>query len=828
MRDAASLWGGLAVSGTRKRVSRGFILVLVLLAVTLVPAAMAQRAAETGVFTLTVANWNRTLNSVERYVEAGRSDPQRTVEFRESVAEIRTSALGVTEEAARALEALEPRLTALGPTPEDPALAETEEIAAERQRLVTQITDFRARQSLADLTLTRVASAQAALDELDREVFVAEITTRFPLPFEPTVIRDGVGQLLVAASTVAQTAPDWWQALPEDRKNATTLSAAAAVLLLAIFIAWAVRRVLLGRFGINQGEDAPSYTRRLVAALAEGLARGIVPSAFLLVILIRANTEGALINGAFAEVLAALCIALIAFILAVEIPRAALSPENPAWRLTRLTPNSAQSLVYQLRVLAFTFAAFEFFYGAASAVAADQLTAEATSVLETVGAVVLGFQILVLLRRAHWRFDPLSSEDEAEAESEVSEPTVPPTARRHYWQAIRWALILTTAVAMVVPFAGYALLADYLIGNLLSTGLLVGLMYLVRGFLREVIGLLTSSMAFRETLNWDHAFRSRLKFWLRALVDILLLPALVMAVLPVWGFPIETLFRWIGAVLEGVEVGGVRLSPADTILGVFVFFVILAVFRTLKIALGTRVLPQTRIDPGLQHSLTTGLGYIGFLAAAMIGIVVMGVDLSGIAIIAGALSVGIGFGLQNVVNNFVSGLILLVERPVKVGDWVVVGAIEGTVKQINVRSTEIETFQRASVIIPNADLIANSVTNWTHKDKYGRIDVPIGVAYGSDTQKVTQILLEIAKAHPRVMRFPEPFVVFQGFGASSLDFELRAYTNDVLWKVIIASDIRYSIDARFREDGIEIPFPQRVVHIARPPSDTSSKDDAPQ
>ena len=793
------------------------LLLIVAVAVSIGPA-MAQRAPETGVFTLTVANWNRTLNSVERYVEAGQFDSQRTIDFRESVADIRTQALTVSEEAAGALEALEPRLEALGPAPNDPSLAESEEISAERQRLASQITDFRARQSLADLTLSRVASAQASLDELDREVFVAEITTKFPLPFVPGVLREGLGQLLTAAQAIVQTAPDWWQALPDEQKNAATISAAIAVLGLAIFVAWAVRRLLLNRFGVDHREDDPSYTRRLLAAMAEGLARGIVPSAFLSVILIRANTEGAMISGPFAEVVSALCVAAIAFVLAVEIPRAALSPENPNWRLTRLTPSSAQSLVYRLRILAFTFAAFEFFFGAAMAVATADMTVEATVVLETASSVILGFQILALLRTAHWRFDAPSEDAEDEEEDTGSDGRVSPVERRHYWQSIRWALILTTAVAMAAPFAGYALLSDYLIGNLLSTGLLVGLMYLLRGFLREVIGLLTSSAAFRVTLNWDHSFRSRLKFWLRALVDILLLPALIAVVLPVWGFPIETLFRWVGAVLEGVDVGGVRLSPADTLLGIVVFFVILAVFRTLKITLGTRILPQTRLDPGLQHSLTTGLGYVGFLAAAMIGIIVMGVDLSGIAIIAGALSVGIGFGLQNVVNNFVSGLILLVERPVKVGDWVVVGAIEGTVKQINVRSTEIETFQRASVIIPNADLIANSVTNWTHKDKYGRVDIPIGVAYGTDTEKVTQLLLQIARDHPRVMRFPEPFVVFKDFGASSLDFELRAYTNDVLWTVIISSDIRYKIDACFREEGIEIPFPQRVVHIAPPPS----------
>ena len=132
------------------------------------------------------------------------------------------------------------------------------------------------------------------------------------------------------------------------------------------------------------------------------------------------------------------------------------------------------------------------------------------------------------------------------------------------------------------------------------------------------------------------------------------------------------------------------------------------------------------------------------------------------------------------------------------------------------RATELQTFQRASVIIPNAELLSGAVVNWTHKDRQGRIEIAVGVAYGSDTELVRDILLECARADPRVLRLPEPFVVFRDFGASSLDFELRCYTGDVLSRLRISSDIRFAIDRRFREAGVEIPFPQHVVHFAGP------------
>jgi len=188
-----------------------------------------------------------------------------------------------------------------------------------------------------------------------------------------------------------------------------------------------------------------------------------------------------------------------------------------------------------------------------------------------------------------------------------------------------------------------------------------------------------------------------------------------------------------------------------------------------------------------------------------------------LALVAGALSVGIGFGLQNIVNNFISGLILLFERPIKTGDWIVVDDVEGYVKRISIRSTHIQTFDRADVIVPNSALISGKVVNWMLKDVKGRIRVPIGVAYGSDVQAVKKVLHEIAGEHPEVIKSeilaPAPVVLFIGFGDSSLDFELRCHIRDIDKKVQTTSDLNFAIDAAFRAQKIEIPFPQRDIHI---------------
>ncbi len=240
----------------------------------------------------------------------------------------------------------------------------------------------------------------------------------------------------------------------------------------------------------------------------------------------------------------------------------------------------------------------------------------------------------------------------------------------------------------------------------------------------------------------------------------------------------------------------------------------IGITRLLSGGLNARLETQTGIDPGVRNSMVTGLTYAGYLLAIVAGVGVVGLDLSNLAIIAGALSVGIGFGLQNIVNNFVSGLILLIERPVKVGDWVVVGTREGYVRRINVRSTEIETFPRASVIIPNSELISQSVMNWTHRNRLGRIDIQIRLPYSVDLEKAREVLLNCLTGHPDILGMPTPVVIFREFEAGTLLFALRGHISDVEKRHIIESDLRFAIHAALK-DSVGLPYGgPSMMHLA--------------
>ncbi|WP_305042916.1 mechanosensitive ion channel family protein, partial [Geoalkalibacter sp.] len=283
--------------------------------------------------------------------------------------------------------------------------------------------------------------------------------------------------------------------------------------------------------------------------------------------------------------------------------------------------------------------------------------------------------------------------------------------------------------------------------------------------------------------------------------------------LSVWGFYDSFGEAWADLTGVGFTFGQVHLTLAMLMLSLLVIYLSIQASWVLRGVLDTQIFPYSSLDRGVSDAIKKLLHYflvfIGFLLAMSLA----GIEMRNFAVLAGAFGIGIGFGLQNIVNNFVSGLILLFERPVKVGDTVVVSNEWGTVRKIGLRSTLIETFDNSEVIVPNSQLIAEKVTNWTLTTTRARVILPVGVAYGSNVDRVMEILQEAGEKHSLVLEEPAPSAIFIGFGDSSLDFELRCYIGDVSKRLSVRSDLGRYVDRRFREENIEIPFPQRDLHL---------------
>jgi small-conductance mechanosensitive channel len=262
------------------------------------------------------------------------------------------------------------------------------------------------------------------------------------------------------------------------------------------------------------------------------------------------------------------------------------------------------------------------------------------------------------------------------------------------------------------------------------------------------------------------------------------------------------------------NLGNLPITPPFLIKSFIFLILIILSARFSRRIVRSQLLAHTSLDMGQQFALERGSGYVVFVIGLAVGLQTMGVDLSSLVVMGGAVGIGIGLGLQAVANNFVSGIILLIERSIKVGDRVEVGSLNGDVVHIGARATWVRTNDNIDVIVPNSEFTQKPVTNWTAEDRQIRFAIPVGVSYGSDPEKVQEILLDVAAGHPDVLPDPKSDVIFRKFGDSSLDFELRVWTTrQVQTPQILKSELYFRIFRAFRENGVEIPFPQRDVHL---------------
>jgi small-conductance mechanosensitive channel len=371
------------------------------------------------------------------------------------------------------------------------------------------------------------------------------------------------------------------------------------------------------------------------------------------------------------------------------------------------------------------------------------------------------------------------------------------------------------ALAAIGNAGGWVHLSRILTEGVLSSAYVAVVLYGgVRVLRTAVRAALRSEAARRLGLVRRHG--SDVNRWLRRAVH-----AFAFAI---WGYFALNAFGvadWalgsVGGVLGAeAQFGSMGVSLGDVLAFVLTLVGAFLLSRLLRTILEDDVVPRLPAGRGVGYALTTTVHYAVLLLGFLLAISAAGVDLNKVSLLAGAFGVGIGFGLQNVVNNFVSGLILLYERPVQLGDMVEVGGTTGEVRRIGIRSSTIRTPQGAEVIVPNSNLISDRVVNWTFSDRRRRMDIKVGVAYGTDPARVLALLEGVARAHADVLSDPAPQVLFTGFGESSLDFELRAWTALFDNYVVTQSELSVAVARALGEAGIEIPFPQRDVHLRSP------------
>ena len=768
------------------------------------PAAPAATDAESADALL--AQWDDGARRAELVTERAELSTPAFEVLRETVAAQRAAARALVERTETAARPLRTQLAALGPPPAEGA-SEAESIAAERAALERRLEALDARIRQAELAAARATAIIEDIDTLIRARFAEQLLTLGPTPLNPALWPASVlevaalGDRLVSEVVFALGDP---VRAAERRTQLPLLALAVAAAVALVIVA---RGPLVRGIAARVGPDA-NRGRRTAAAAASALARVALPAAALAVA--GAALHGSRLTGPVGGVLLDHAIYGLALLIAARgIGWAFFAPDAPALRLANLDDRDAAAAARRAFLLGLVLCLHQI------AVRGGEALNLSAGTLAMANAALLAFGAVAMWALSN-QVRPRPIAEVVPDEDAPEAPPVGPAATdeaeagsigRRMAAVAALAMKASAVAAPLAAVTGYYAASQFLFYPLaLSLGV-VALGVLVFIMIRDGVD------AYLEAHGGKVGDGLRL---LPVLVGFLIgaLTAPVLAL--IWGArPADLLDAW-AAISGGVDIGGARISPVDFLTFVLVFGVGYTLTRLFQAVLAGSVLSKTKMDSGGRAALTSGFGYIGVGVALIIGVSAAGLDLSSLAIVAGALSVGIGFGLQTIVNNFVSGIILLVERPIKVGDWIEVGGTHGIVKRISVRATEIEGFDRSALIVPNSELVSGRVTNYTHENVLGRVIVSVGVAYGTDVRRVEAILLELARAETRALRYPPPRVFFMGFGADSLNFDVHLVLREVTNRLSVMSDMHFAIDKRFAAEGIEIPFAQRVLHIQNP------------
>ncbi|TJW46704.1 MAG: mechanosensitive ion channel family protein [Mesorhizobium sp.] len=728
-------------------------------------------------------------DNLEKKIQQDSEDDASLVDIRLQLEELSRNSLNSALAFRPRLAEINARLDQLGAPPAAGQPPEPDIVTAERQALASEKAEINAVIATAQNLSIRVSGLIDRIGNMRSELFRNLLTKRYVLSdaLSPEVVSDAHEEFTGFYKAVSS-----WLIFAFKFKFQAVLAATLMALALAAVLLVGGRRLFGRVFEADPGVEDPSYLSRLSVAFWSTLLPTLAVGAFLVSTVFFFNYYNVL-RGDIGVFLNAL-VAVIAVVFCVNrLTNAALEPQLPNWRLIPVETGPARWLVRLTTAMAVVIGVNNFL-----SVVNDKMGSplSVTIARSFVATIVVGV-ILILMGL----LKPFKASD---------------GTWRPWPTWLRYTSVALGLFTIAAALLGYIGLAIFVSLQVVVTGTILVTAYI--GFLSaraigEEGGFADTSIGRWLSANssYDETALDQLGLVVSVAINLMIVLVFLPLILLMWGFQPGDIQAWGYKLATGLTIGSVTISVTGILTGVVVFIIGYFLTRWFQGWLDGSVMARGKVDTGVRNSIRLAVGYAGVAVAALVGVSAAGIDLSNLALVAGALSLGIGFGLQNVVSNFVSGLILLAERPFKVGDWIVAGDTTGTVKKISVRATEIETFQRQSVILPNSNLINNAVGNWTHRNKLGRVDIKVGVAYGSDVKRVHALLLEIARSHPLVLKNPEPFVLFANFGAAALDFEIRVFLADVLNGNVVQNDIRFAILDIFSSEHIEIPSTPRAV-----------------
>jgi potassium-dependent mechanosensitive channel len=738
-----------------------------------------------------LSDWDTALDRIELLLAEPNVSDRTLADARQEIAALEAAIESHIRKLRPRLAVARAQAERIGASPTPAQAPESAAIAQQRSALADNLAQLTSAVNAAEAAFLRAENLAEQIRDVRRRDFQDRVLQRAPSPLSPDLWRQVAEEFPTGVGRLDVLAAEWRDAPGRQRFLAALLGALVLSALLSL-LAW--RGIL--RYRHWQQAEAPSQWRR-VSSAGWVIALRALPSLAGASVVILAMRHGALLPGRLERLVETTLFAIMVVVAVHAVSKTVLAVNRSIWRLLPLADKAAWKLYRRIMALALVFGGDHIAGALGEAADMPFSLSLAQSSISSVAYAALIISILLIRTPA---------EGEKAGSGKIG---------RFYVRLPLWLVAVTILAAAAL---GYVALARFVAGQLIviSTILTIAYLFIVwaSAFGQSLSDDSTPAGRWAgERLMREPRRREQIALPLTLLLQSGILVAAIPFLLLQWGFDWQDIREFFRAALFGFQLGPARISIL-TVLGAALLFVAGYIgARVFQGWLDHQVLEPAGVEDSARHSIRTGTFYLGVALAALVAVSYAGLDISNIAIVAGALSVGIGFGLQSIVNNFVSGLILLAERPVKVGDWVIVGDDEGLVRRISVRSTEIETFDRSNVIVPNSMLITQKVKNWTLHNNTGRYRIKANVHFDSDPEQVRDIMLAAAKAHPGILSSPAPFVYFEDFGEHALSFTLFIYLANVSQSYAVRTDVRAAILKGFRAASIEMPYPQADIHL---------------
>lgn len=695
----------------------------------------------------------------------------------------------IVEEQTPRFEQAKQRLEQLGPKPDAKAPAESADVASEREAREKAFAEADETLKIARAAMLQSEQLQTEISDRRRDLFARALFAAGPSILSPELWANALAALPDDLRASGLTLGDWLSVVGDTLVGARGLLLALAFV--GAILLYVARARYLPRFKERFATNADTGSLHcLYIALAHIVAGAAPPALASWLIYSALNTAG-LLPPRIQPVILAVVFGLALFAFAQALADALFAPANPQRRLVSVMDSTARIVVRMAGSLTIVLATGKVLEAWLQAIAAGL---PISIILRGIIAIMFGLTLIAGLYQ-------LRDDKEVEEEACLGPYVAVDGATLGPVRTLGWVVGIVIGLSAL---SGYVVFASFLTEQVVWLGILALLFVLAYQLLDLGISeALTGEGRFALTLKAGIGIRSstlqKIDVIVTGVLKLVLIVVTVLLALAPWGLESANFLTSLQAAFFGFQVGGVTISLSSIIVAGLLFAVGLAATRAVQRWLDGKFLPTTHLDTGLRNSITTAAGYLGYAAAVALAVSSLGLSLERLTLVASALSVGIGFGLQSVVSNFVSGLILLWERPIRVGDQVVVGDAEGIVKRINVRSTEIATFDRSTVVVPNSNLISGVVRNRVRTDRTGRVLISIAVPRALDPTAVRAMLNDAATAHGDVMQKPPPTVLFKKIGTTTMDFDLICIVADVDLVGRVTSDLNYVIHKRLAE-----------------------------